>query len=256
MSKIPFFKQKVFWKHLGIAAASAFVFLWLVFFSLKIFTRHGRSQIVPDFTGLTIDEAKQVAKRHGLVLQISDSTFVRGRQKGTIVSHVPRSDDRVKKGRRIFATINAFTVPRIPMPNVTGVSYRQAKVTLESSGLKVGQLKYVPDPMKNYVLGQQYENRAIAPGTPIATGEPIDLVLGQGGSWQTTSVIDVIGMTLDEACSAINNEYLNVGSVLYDSSVQTYTDSLKSRIYKQSPQSGYSARLGTFVDLWLTIDDE
>ncbi len=256
MGKITFFRQKFFWKHLGIALASAFIFLWLVFFSLKVFTRHGRSQIVPDFTGLTISEAEQLAKRHGLILQISDSTFVGGRQKGTIVSHVPHSDDRVKKGRRIFATINAFSVPRIPMPNVMGVSYRQAKVTLEGSGLKVGRLKYRPDPMRNYVLGQQYNNKNIEVGALIPSGETVDLILGQGTSDQTVLVTEVVGMSLNEACDAINNEYLNIGSISYDSSVQTYSDSLNSRVFKQSPQSKRSVRLGSYVDLWLTMELE
>ena len=161
MGAFTFLREKLFWKHLGIAVASAIVFLWLVFFSLKLFTRHGRSQLVPDLTGLTVPEATKVAERYGLVLQVSDSTFVGGRQKGTVVSHVPRSDERVKKGRRVFVTINAFSVPRVPMPNVMGVSYRQAKVTLESSGLKVGKMIYRPDPMRNYVLGQRYQDNDI-----------------------------------------------------------------------------------------------
>ncbi len=256
MGAFSFLKQKLFWKHVVIAIASAFVFLWLVFFSLKLFTRHGRSQLVPDLTGLTISEAQQVAKKHGLVLQISDSTFVGGRQKGTIVSHVPRSDERVKKGRRVFVTINAFSVPRVPMPNVMGVSYRQAKVTLESNGLKMGKLVYRPDPMRNYVLGQQYNGQDIEPGRLIARGEPVDLLLGQGVSGQSTLVTEVVGMSLEEAFEALNNEYINIGAVSYDVSVKTYADTLNSRVYKQAPLSGRTVRLGTYVDLWLTVNPE
>jgi beta-lactam-binding protein with PASTA domain len=256
MGAFSFLRQKLFWKHFGIAVASAFVFLWLVFFSLKLFTRHGRSQLVPDLTGLTVTEAQQVAKRYGLVLQIADSTFVGGRQKGTVVSHVPRSDERVKKGRRVFVTINAFSVPRVPMPNVMGVSYRQAKVNLESTGLKMGKLIYRPDPMRNYVLGQQYNGENIEPGTLIARGEPVDLILGQGVSGQSTIVTEVVGMSVEEAYEVLNNEYINIGAVTYDASVKTYADSLNSRVYKQAPLSGRTVRLGTYVDLWLTVNPE
>ena len=243
-------------KHIGIAATSAILMIFLVFFALKVFTRHGRTYLVPDLTGLSKEEAKTVAERYGLILEISDSTFVGGRQKGTIVSHVPKSDERVKKGRRIFATINAYSIPKIPMPNVTGVSYRQANVTLESSGLKVGKLIYRPDPMRNYVLGQKYNGEDIAPGDMIPRGESIDLILGKGYTQQTTTIADVVGLSFSEASETLNNDYINIGGVFYDSSVKTYSDSINAKIYKQNPTTGKSVRLGTYVDLWLSTNPE
>lgn len=251
-----FSEYRFIFKHLAVALAIAILLIWLVFFSLKIFTRHGQSLEVPDFTGLTVSESEQLAKQHGLLIQLTDSTFVGGRKKGTVVSHFPSSGERVKRGRRIFITINAHTIPRISMPNVMGVSYRQAKVTLESSGLRIGNLIYKPDLMRSYVLGQRFGGQDIAPGTMIAIGEKIDLVLGLGNTGETVSVTEVVGMTLIEAQDAINSEYLNIGAVIFDSTIETYSDTLHARVYKQSPIRGREARVGSFVDLWLTLNIE
>ena len=251
-----FLGKKVFWKHLGLAILSVIVLTWFILLSLKLFTQHGRTQTVPDFTGLTEQEAIKVAQGYGLELIISDSTFVGGRQKGTVVSHIPRANEKVKKGRRIFATINAHTKPSIPMPNVTGVSYRQAKVSLESSGLKIGKLIYVPDPMKNYVIGQRYKGVDIKHGDWVTKGEEIDLIVGQGLSRHSTTVVEVMGATFEEASDVLTNESLNIGSVRYDETVRNYTDSMNARIYKQLPQSGAVVNLGAEIDLWLTIDNK
>ncbi|MDD2563862.1 MAG: PASTA domain-containing protein [Salinivirgaceae bacterium] len=249
-------KNNHYVKHIGIALIGIIVLSWLVFFGLKIFTRHGKTYLVPDLTGLTVPEAQTVTNRYGFKLEVSDSTFVGGRQKGTVVSHIPKCDERVKKNRRIFVTINAFSIPKVAMPKVTGVSYRQAKVTLESSGLKVGKLIYRPDPMKNYVLGQNYNGETIKTGSMISKDEPIDLILGNGYSSETKKVTEVIGLSFLDASETLNNEYINIGATIYDSSVKTYSDSINAKIYKQHPNSGISVRLGTYVDLWLSVNPE
>lgn len=243
-------------RHLCYAAAGALVLTWLLFFWLKVFTRHGKTQLVPDLTGLTVEEAQLVAKHRGLEVVVADSTYVGGRKRGTVVSHLPAQDEFVKRGRRIFITINAFNVPLVAMPNVTNISFRQAKVTLEGAGLRVGRMIYRPDPMKNYVLGQQYQGAAVAKGTPVPRGEAIDLVIGQGATNQTTIVPDMRQMTLEQATEALNNAYINAGTVNFAPDVRTYADSARARVYRQTPDKQATATMGSFVDLWLSLDPE
>ena len=254
MKKKSFFRSKAFFKHLGISVISVALILWILTVMLKLFTHHGRTKTVPDLTGLTEKEAYKVAKNYGLQLIISDSTYVIGRQKGTVVSHIPKMDEKVKKGRRIYATLNAFTKPTVPMPNITG-SYRQAKVSLESNGLKVGKLIFVPDQHQNYVVGQQIKGKTVEYGEMVTKGEAIDLILGQGRNRQTAKVMGVIGSTYDEAVDMLINEAINIGKVVYDNTVHTYSDSLNARVFKQHPQNGTVIPVGSQVNLWLTLDD-
>jgi beta-lactam-binding protein with PASTA domain len=177
-------------------------------------------------------------------------------KRGVIVDQNPPADFKVKTNRTIFFTINAFTKPKVEMPNIVGVSLRQAKAILETRGLFVGKLIYVPDFAKNNILKQKYEGSEIQINTLIDKGAFIDVVIGNGLSSQSTYVPDLFLHEKDKALQEITNHYLNVGAVIYDESVKDFKDSLNAAVYKQHP--AYSkkrrTRLGSFIDIWLTVD--
>lgn len=253
MELVKFIKSKIFGKHLLYATIGLIVFIWLVFFSLKLYTHHGQALLVPDFTGLMPNEAKELAIDKDLQIEVTDSVFIDGRRKGTVVDQNPRPDFKVKENRTIFLTINAFNQAKVPVPNTVGVSYRQAKVSLQSAGLTVGKLIYRPDPMKNYVIEQRYNGHIIEPGEMIPKGNNIDLVLGKGYGNQYENVPDLIGLTAKESYQIINDQFFNVGGVIYDESVLTYSDSINARIYEQKPKPNRRIKMGSYIDIWLTV---
>lgn len=250
-----FLSKRFFLKHILIAVVGVIVFIWLVFFSLKIYTNHGQALLVPDFTGLDIEDAKELATDKHLRINIADSIYIEGRRKGTVVDQNPRSDFKVKKNRTIFLTINAFNQAKVAIPNTVGVSFRQAKVSLESAGLKVGKLIYRPDPMKNYVIEQRYKGKIIEPGTMVTKGTEINMVLGKGYGNQYEKVPELVGLNIKSAYQAINDRYFNVGGVRFDESVLTYSDSISARVYVQKPDVGYSIKIGSYIDIWLTVKE-
>ena len=94
---------------------------------LKILTNHGKTIEVPDFTSLTVNEAKHEAAQSKLRVEVIDSIFVRKMEKGAVYSQNPKPGSRVKQGRRILLTINAKNAKKVSMPNLVGYSMRQAK---------------------------------------------------------------------------------------------------------------------------------
>jgi len=142
------------------------------------------------------------------------------------------------------------------MPQLSELSLRNAQVTLESYGLRVGQLIYIPSEYTQLVLGQHYKGKPIEPGTLIAKGSSIDLLVGQGLSDERTEVPDLKGLTLAEALSLCQSNSLNIDVTLYDDTVATKTDSLNAFVWKQLPEAnvGNKLRLGSSLDIWLTID--
>lgn len=250
-----FLSERYFLKHALIAVAAVIVFIWLVFFALKIYTNHGQALLVPDFTGLDVKDAKELAEDKDLRINISDSIYIEGRRKGTVVDQNPSPDFKVKKNRTIFLTINAFNQAKVAVPNTVGVSFRQAKVSLETAGLKVGKLIYRPDPMKNYVIEQRYNGEIIEPGIMVTKGTAINLVLGKGYGNQHEKVPELVGLNLKAAYQAINDRYFNVGGVRFDESVLTYSDSISAKVYIQKPSAGYSIKIGSYIDIWLTVKD-
>jgi len=188
--------------------------------------------------------------------KIIDSVNVAGVTPGAVVEQTPKPDSKVKENRTIFFTINAYSAEQVPMPQLVDFSLRNAQVTLESYGIKVGQLIYIPSEYTQLVLGQHYEGKPIEPGTLIAKGSSIDLLVGQGLSNEKTEVPDLFGMTLEEAKSLLQANSLNIDAVIYDDSIPNHEDSLRAFVWKQLPEAelGKKLRLGSSLDVWLTID--
>lgn len=181
MRFIDFLFSKLFLKHFLIALIIGNVLFWGSLLSLNLITRHGETILVPDVKGLTIEEATKKLNEKKLACIVADSVFQLNKPKGSIIDQNPPSNFKVKSGRKVFLTINSFFPERVKMPNVVGVSLRQAKSVLETYGLKVGQLRYVPDIAKDNVLDQKFKGKKITEGSVVEKGSAIDLVLGRGG---------------------------------------------------------------------------
>ena len=123
---------------------------------LNVVTKHGQELVVPDLSNLTIEQADSVASDHQMVIDIKDSVYVKRMKRGAVYRQNPAPGSKVKSGRRISLTINAKNAKRITMPNLVGLSMRQAKAELLSRGLLLGKLIYVQDLATNNVLKQIY----------------------------------------------------------------------------------------------------
>ncbi len=251
-----FLSGKQFWKHFMFAFGSLFLVVTLLFFWLKIYTHHGRAYAVPDFYGMTIEEVTQIVNEKEFRFKIIDSVFKNQALPGTVVDQNPFPGFRVKENRTIFLTINATNPEMVKMPNVVGVSLRQAMAILETHGLEVGRLKYVPDIAMNNVLRQQYKGKEIVTGELIIKGSAVELVLGEGLSSVEVSVPDFTGLMYNYAKGKIVESSFNVGALIFDRTVLTLQDTLASFVWRQRPESVKTAsiRLGSTIDLWFTKD--
>ncbi|HKL71078.1 MAG TPA: PASTA domain-containing protein [Marinilabiliaceae bacterium] len=248
--------DKTIWKHVAIIFSSIVVLLIITFALMQVYTLHGQGKPVPDFTGLTEIQLQHLIKSNDLRYNIIDSVHLDNVPKGVVVEQVPKPGEKVKKNRRLFFTINAWTKEQVIIPRVIDLSLRDAKVLVESFGLTVGELIYIPSEFTNLVLGQHLNGKPVEPGVMVPRGTRIDLIVGRGLSNETTAVPHLIEMRLPEARRVTQSVYLNIGSTIYDQNIVTSTDSLKAFIWKQNPPSkkGFTRRLGASIDVWLTND--
>jgi beta-lactam-binding protein with PASTA domain len=253
---VTFITSKLFLKHLGISIGAAIALILITLLALRIYTHHGQTIEVPELTGLSIEEAKELVEKNELRFDLVDSVYNSERKKGTVIDQNPRAGFQVKKNRRILITSNAFNPEKVKMPNVVGVSHRQAKSMLKSVGLEVGKLIHVPDIAINNVLRQQLDDEEVTPGEMVEKGTKIDLVLGSGLSNERTAIPDLYEHTYMEARDRLIRTALNVGATIYDESVQTDKDSARAKVWRQYPtyRENKQIRLGTSVDLWLSVD--
>jgi len=256
MEFLRFLLTKKFLRHLGLAAAITIILLLGALLWLKIYTHHGKTIIVPDLTGLTVDEVDDVTSSRRLRFEVIDSVFSTEMPRGTVIKQNPNPSSRVKRNRKIFLTMNAVNPEMVSMPQLIGLSFRQARLALQNAGLIQGSIEYKPDYAKNNVLQQMHNDTVINEGTPITKGAVIDLVLGTGLSDKTTRVPDLVGLGLGEATEIIADYYLNLGAITYDESMKDAEDSSKAFIWRQYPDFDEFKRLnmGMEVDIWLTLD--
>jgi beta-lactam-binding protein with PASTA domain len=256
MSVKEFFKSRLFWKQVGLAMVIGVAIILLLIIWLNIYTRHGQSRPTPEIRGLTISEAEHVAGKNRMKLQVIDSVYTTVVPRGCIAEQIPAPGHRVKKGRTIKATINAFNPEMVSVPDLVGLPRRQALSIIETAGLQIGQLNYVPDLTVDFVLRQTIHGREVSPGDSVQKGMVIDLVLGRGLSSQRTPLPRLTGSTLDQARNEILEASLNLGAYVFDNTVITSDDSLRAFVYKQNPDYRRDAtvQLGSAVYIWLTTD--
>lgn len=254
-----FFKNifnRDFAKHLGIAFIGGILIIVLTFWGLKLYTRHGKGFEAPDFIGLTEPQLEHLIQENELRYAIIDSAHIDELPPGVVIEQTPKAGSMVKKNRNIFLTINSWTPEKVQVPDVIDYSIRNARVMLESFGLEVGELIYVPSEYTNLVLGQHYKGKPVEAGTPLERGAVIDLIVGQGLSNRTTAVPDLKGLYYEEAKQISQDLSLNIGAQIFDSTVVSREDTLQAFVYKQRPPGNRDSRLrlGSSIDIWLTVD--
>jgi beta-lactam-binding protein with PASTA domain len=256
MSFREFIKSRVFWKQLGLAMVIGVAVILILIIWLNIYTRHGQSRPTPEIRGLSISEAEHVTGKNRMRLQIIDSVYTTLVPRGCIAEQNPLPGHRVKKGRTIKATINAFNPEMVAVPDLVGLPRRQALSMIETAGLQIGQLNYVPDLTVDFVLKQTIHGRKVSPGDSVQKGMVVDLVLGRGLSSQRTTLPRLTGYTLEQARNEILSASLNLGAFVFDATVLTHDDSLNAFVFKQNPEyrSEATVQLGSAVYIWLTTD--
>ncbi len=231
------------------------VLLVVLFYGLKKFTHHGDEIFVPDFTEMTVEEAKMTAHNQHLRLVIIDSVFQKGKEKVTIIEQKEDVGSRVKENRRIHVIINSLTPEIVKMPSVISISLREARSVLRNKGLKVRRLIYISDIAAHYVLAQKYNGRDIAKDTELEKDSKIDLVVGSGTSSKLTNIPDLLKQNVNTSRERLTDQYLNLGKIFYDESIQNDHDKRYAKVWRQYPVPDTTAKFGSPVDVWLTIDN-
>lgn len=223
---------------------------------LNLVTQHNRELQVPDFRGMTVQEAEKAADKAGVRVEVIDSVYSQ-RYRGRVKNHTPSPGTMVKKGRRVLLTVNAINAKKVTVPNLVGYSLRQAIPELNMRGLELGRIIYKTDMATNNVLQQLYRGSSVNPGAQVEAESVIDLVVGLNSSDCRTLIPDVIGKDEREARKTLHDSYLNVKSAVFDADVKTWEDSLSAVVYKQTPASSqYSVGMGTDVTIYLKKAEE
>lgn len=237
---------------LGYVFLATIGLILLLIVLLNFYTMHNQSIAVPAITGKSMFDAKRILEVNDLDYLVVDSTYDGSKPPLSVLEQNPKTGAQVKKHRKVYITLNASQPPSVKIPNIMDNSRRQAELILESWGLHVGNLIYIPDMAKDAVLGIQLKGKEVKVGTVVTKGTSIDLVLGDGFGNQVTEVPPLIGLTVLEARAVLDAVHLNLGALEADGPVK---DTLKAYIYNQDPMYGMPGQLGPGNTVKLYITD-
>lgn len=157
-------------------------------FALNIYTRHGKNIVVPNLSGLQVDEATKIAKSKGLHVVILDSIYQKDAVPGAIFDQTPNAENKVKAGRNIYINVYAQSPQQIAIPNLVDYSERQATALLNSMGFKQLFVEQVPSEHAGVVVSIEYKGVPIKAGDKIPMGAPLKMIVGSGMLSDTSKV--------------------------------------------------------------------
>lgn len=253
MSLKKFITSKIFLKNLGLAILIPFSLIWITMFSISRYTYKGQNILTPDFTGLNIDEVIKIADIKDCRIKVRDSVYRVNIKPGTVLLQNPLAGHAIKPGRIIYLTVTSKLSEKVEVPKLTDISFRQARVLLESKGFSLGKIEFRPSEFDGLVLDQKFDGLSIHQGTRIDNGSTIDLVIGSKNIAGETTVPYLIGLTLSAAKDSIIARLLTPGAVIFDNTLLTTDDTINALVWKQipPPDSTKLVSAGTSIDLWL-----
>ncbi len=183
---------------------------------------------VPDLQGWDFDDAKDALEDMGLEIEIQMSLTSKLFKENEIMSQTPSKESMVKQGTVIKVSVSKGEAV-IEVPDLRGKNLSAARYSLESSGYTVGEVEktFSEDVPAGLVMSQDP-----GWGVKLASGKAVNLVISKGSEEDNT--LDLIGMSRDEALSAIEAKGFKIGEIteVNDPSVE------KDHVISQDPQAG------------------
>jgi serine/threonine-protein kinase len=210
---------------------------------LPWYVNHGETLHVPDVMGLTLDSAKKVLQDQNLVPVEAETRPDPRAPAGTVVGQNPDVDAVVKNGRRVYLSISGGE-SQVVVPGLRGRSVRDAKFTLERSGLRMGDVEYTASDA--YPEGTIID-QSVQPGLKLSKGAAVKIVISRGKELQQTTVPDFTGKTLSEVERIIAQQGLKLGNITYQASF----DLIPNTVVDQFPRAAESVPKGQAIDLFV-----
>jgi eukaryotic-like serine/threonine-protein kinase len=217
---------------LAIIAAGAFLLP-------RMFTSAPDQVQIPNVIGKTQDQARTLIGNANLVVDISGYQPDESAAAGTVLKQSPAGGvgAYADPGSTVSLVLSSGK-PDVTIPQVVGMSFKDAKAMLEGDGLKVTRNDVEDDQPKGQVLSTNPTT-----GTTVASGTTVRLDVSQGPK----AVPKVVGMTQDEAEQAIRAAGFKPDTADDDTSTAP-----AGTVTKQSPPDGTTLAQGMPVVIWVS----
>ncbi len=204
--------------------------------------------IVPDFVGMSIEDAEEEAKSKDLELLIKETVESDEYDEGVVTKQNQKAGSKVKSGYVIEVTVSEGG-KLIKLPNFVNQTFAEAKKTMEELGLEVGETKYNFSDItpKDYIMDQSPNAY-----TFLSKGDKIIFTISRGEEMKSVIMPRVVGRNSIEAQNKILDLGLSIGTIKEEYN----KDYPKGVVYFQSTNEGQEIKIKTPIDLYVSKGPE
>jgi len=228
------------WKLLLLFASLVMgggVLLLLVnFLVLPSLVHSNKVVTMPDVRGMTVTGAETQLRSLSLDVNVSRQRAHPSIPEGMIL------DQMQVRGGRTVRVVTSSGPPEGALPDLTGLSQRQAEITLQRENFRLGRvLKVRRHGVTEPVVA--YQNPVA--GTDLFKGAIVDLVVAQPAAAELLRMPDLRGMLLYQARQAISDAGFILGPVSYERTSR----SAPNMVLSQHPPAGERISKGERLEL-------
>jgi len=224
----------LFFLFVLIVGASAYLTLTLIIKSED-------TVVVPDLSGKNVVYVLELLTDLGLNTKVKGSEYSADVPENNVIFQEPEPGAEIKKGRDVRIIISKGA-KSILMPNLKGLSVRQARIILEENSLRRGEISstYSSTIKKDEIIAQ-----IPSPGTMITRGECVNLLVSLGIRPLAYKMPDLIGLSLNSAITLIESIDLVLGEI----TTRFHKDKPLNTVVAQELLSGYRVTQGSSVNI-------
>jgi beta-lactam-binding protein with PASTA domain len=252
-----FVSSKVFLFNAGKMMGIVALLLFLTFWGVKCFSRHGDSMKVGKYVDRNIKEVISEAEADGFEIIVTDSLYKEGFPADLVLDQNPVANSLVKEGRTIYLKITKAAGDLIQLPDIAGRDEIAFYVkNLEMLGVKAGKIDTVLDAtlidgtIKQVLVRGQDVTALLGgvPGVKVPQGSAVDFVISKKES-DEAEVPDLAGKVADECSLMLESIGLLLGNVVPDATV---TNQNTAKVKRTEPAAGTTLKKGSTVNIFIT----
>jgi len=224
----------LFFLFVLIVGASAYLTLTLIIKSED-------TVVVPDLSGKNVVYVLELLTDLGLNTKVKGSEYSADVPENNVIFQEPEPGTEIKKGRDVRIIISKGA-KSILMPNLKGLSVRQARIILEENSLRRGEISST---YSNTIKKDEIIAQIPSPGTMITRGECVNLLVSMGIRPRAYQMPDLIGLSLNSAITMIESIDLVLGEI----TTRFHKDKPLNTVMAQELLSGYRVTQGSAVNI-------
>lgn len=178
--------SRIFWKNFGKQIAIIAGLLFLIFWFMKCFTRHGDAVRVGNYVQKNMKEVEKMADNEGFDIVVTDSIYSESFPADIVLEQNPSANSYVKSGRTIYVKITTNRGNLVALPDIKGNDQVDLYIELlNMAKVKIGRIDTIADPnlsdgtILQVIVGNEDVYKKLGDGVRVREGSQIRLVIAK-----------------------------------------------------------------------------